>query len=73
MELKLGLKFKKYYNENNINNIESCEVRGVIDDFIIVLWCKNKATKMSKKKEFYLTINKFDFEFNVKEGIYIPL
>lgn len=73
MELKVGLKFKKDYGDENINNIASCEVRGIVDDFIIVLLCKNKATKMGKKKEFYLTINKFDFEFNVKEGIYIPL
>ena len=70
MELKVGLKFKKFYNENNINNIESCEVRGVVDDFIIVLWCKKKANKMSGKKEFYLSIDKHDFDFNVKNGVY---
>ena len=73
MELRVGLKFKKFYNEHNINNIEDCEVRGIVDDYIIVLWCKKKATKMSKKKEFYLSIDKFDFDFNVKEGIYLPL
>ena len=73
MELKVGLKFKKYYGEDNINNIASCEVRSVVDDYIIVLWCKKKATKMSKKKEFYLSINKHDFEFNVEEGVYLPL
>lgn len=73
MELKVGLKFKKYYNKNNINNIESCEVRGIVDEFIIVLWCKRKATKMSSKKEFYLSIDKYDFDFNVKNGVYLPL
>ena len=72
MELKVGLKFKKYYGEDNINNIDSCEVRGIVDDYIIVLWCKKKATKMSKKKSFYLSIDKFDFNFNVKEGVYLP-
>jgi len=73
MELKVGLKFKKDHGSENINNIASCEVRGIVDDYIIVLWCKKKATKMSKKKEFYLSIDKFDFDFNVKEGIYLPL
>ena len=73
MELKVGLKFKKYYNENNIKNIDSCEVRGVVDDFIIVLWCKKKANKMSSKKDFYLCIDKHDFDFNVKNGVYLPL
>lgn len=73
MELKVGLKFKKYYTENNINNIESCEVRGIVDDFIIVLWCKKKANKMSGKKEFYLSIDKDNFDFNVKNGVYLQL
>lgn len=70
MKLKVGLKFRKFYNDNNINNIDSCEVRGIVDDFIIVLWCKRKKTHLLVKKEFYLSINKFDFNFNVKEGIY---
>ena len=64
MELKVGLKFKKYYGDDNINNIASCEVRGIVDDYIIVLWCKKKATKISKKKEFYLSIDK---DFNVEK------
>lgn len=73
MELKVGLKFKKYYGEDNINNIASCEVRGIVDDYIIVLWCKKKATNISKKKEFYLSIDKDDFDFNVDKGVYLPL
>jgi hypothetical protein len=73
MKLKVELKFKKYYGDDNINNIASCEVRGIVDDYIIVLWCKKKATKMSKKKEFYLSIDKHDFDFNVKNEVYLPL
>ena len=73
MELKVGLRFKKYYGEDNINNIASCEVRGIVDDYIIVLWCKKKATIMSKKKVFYLSIDKDDFDFNVEKGVYLPL
>lgn len=73
MELTVGLKFKLYYNENNINNIEYCEVRGVVDDFIIVLWCKMKANKMSSEKEFYMSIDKHNFDFYVEKGIYLPL
>ena len=73
MELKVGLKFKKYYGEENINNISSCEVRGIVDDYIIVLWCKRKANKLSDKKEFYLTIDKDNFDYNVKNNVYLPL
>jgi len=73
MKLKKGLKFKKYYNENNINNISYCEVRGIVDDFIIVLWCKKEKTTLGKAKEFYLTINKTDFDINFKVGVYLPI
>ena len=74
MELKVGLIFKKEYsNKDNVNNIASCEVRGIVDDYIIVLWCKKNATKLSEKKEFYLTIDKDDFEYNVENGYYLPL
>ena len=60
---------KKYYGEDNINNIASCEIRGIVDDYIIDLWCKKKATKLSKKKEFYLSIDKHEFDFNVNTHI----
>ncbi len=73
MKLKKGLRFKKYYGDDNINNIASCEVRGIVDDYIIVLWCKKDATKMSEEKEFYQSIDKHDFDFNVKNEVYLPL
>ncbi len=73
MELKVGLKFEKFLNDDNINNISSCEVREIVDDYIIVLWCKKKATKLSKKKEFYLSIDKDEFDFNVEKGVYRSL
>lgn len=70
MELKVGLKFRKHCGENNVNNIASCEVRGIVDEYIIVLYCKKEATKMSGKKEFYKTIDVTDFEYNVEHNIY---
>lgn len=73
MELKVGLKFKKYYGRDNYNNIASCEVRGIVDDYIIVLWCKKAATKISPKKEFYKNIDIHEFNFNVEQGIFISL
>jgi hypothetical protein len=73
MKLKVGLQFKKYYNENNLSNIDFCEVRGIVDDFIIVLWCKKKANHINDAKEFYLSIDRQDFDFNVKNSIYLPL
>lgn len=73
MKLKIGLRFKKYYNESNINNIAYCEVRGIVDDCIIVLLCKKDATKMSESKKFYQSIDIDDFNFNVKNKVYLPL
>lgn len=73
MELKIGLKFKKYYNDNNINNIDYCEVRGIVDNYIIVLWCEKKENKLSSKKSFYKTIDITDFEYNKDKHIYQPI
>jgi hypothetical protein len=73
MELKIGLKFKKYYNDNNINNIDYCEVRGIVDNYIIVLWCEKKKNKLSSKKSFYKTIDITDFEYNKDKHIYQPI
>ena len=73
MELKIGLKFKKYYNDNNINNIDYCEVRGIVDNYIIVLWCEKKKNNLSSKKSFYKTIDITDFEYNKDKHIYQPI
>ena len=73
MVLIIGLKFKKFYNQDNVNNIGSCEVRGIIDGTINVLWCNNGPTRMGRGKEFYLSIPMNDFEYNVKENIYQEL
>jgi len=73
MKLKIGLKFKKYYNDNNINNIDYCEVRGIVDNYIIVLWCEKKKNKLSSKKSFYKTIDITDFEYNKDKHIYQPI
>jgi len=72
-DLKVGLKFQKFYNDNNFNNIQYCEVRGIVDECQIVLYCKKDATKMSDYKEFYQTIDIIDFEFNVENKVYISL
>ena len=72
-DLKVGLKFQKFYSENNINNIQYCEVRGIVDECQIVLYCKKNATKMSEYSEFYQTIDIIDFEFSVKNEVYISL
>jgi len=73
MKLKKGLKFKKHYNAGNINNIKECEVRGIVDDYIVVLSCKKDATKMSDYKEFYQTITKDEFNYLYEKGIYIEI
>lgn len=69
--------------EEYIQNLKECQLVPIVImeansilpsiDYIIVLWCKKKATKMSGKKEFYLSIDKHDFDFNVKNGVYLPL
>lgn len=73
MELKKGLTFKKYYNENNFNNIGYCEVRGIVDDEIIVLLCRKEANKLSKAKVFYKSIDVDQFNYNVTNGVYLPI
>jgi len=72
-ELKVGLKFQKFYNDNNINNIQYCEVRGIVDECQIVLYCKKNDTKLSKYTEFYEMISIIEFEFNVKYEVYINI
>ena len=72
MKLIIGLVFQKYYSECNINNIQYCEVRGIIDESVIVLYCKKNKTKMSEAKEFYSMIYVEDFNYNCEHNIYIP-
>ena len=68
MKAKEGLIFQKYYNENNINNIPKCEIRGIIDNEIIVLLCKSK-----KGKQYYKCIEMQEFDYNVEAGVYTQL
>lgn len=67
MELKVGLKFEKYYSENNVNNVPYCEVRGIVDDEIIVLLCKKNG------KEYYKSIDMYWYLFSVNNGTFIPI
>lgn len=39
---RVGLKFKTFFNEKNINNRSYNEIRWIIDDTIIVLLSQNK-------------------------------
>lgn len=61
----IGLKFREYYNENNINNIPVHEIRGIIDDCMIVL-----LSKTQKGKEIYSMIDIYQFGYFVEKGIY---
>jgi hypothetical protein len=69
MELKIGLKFETFYNDDNHNNIYYCEVRGIVDDYIIVLLCK----KSIESEEYYKTIDIEEFNFNVRHGVYTQI
>ena len=69
MELKIGLKFETFYNDDNHNNIYCCEVRGIVDDYIIVLLCK----KSIDSEEYYKTIDIEEFNFYVKKGVYTQI
>ena len=68
MKLEKGLVFKKYYRENNINNIPRCEVRGIVDNEIIVLLCTSKSGS-----QYYKSIEMDDFLYNEEAKVYIPL
>ena len=67
MEIKKGVKFKQFYNENNINNIPYCEIRAVVDNAVVVLFCKKK------ENHFYKMIDKTQFEYNLENGIYAAI
>lgn len=73
MNLQVGLKFKVFYNDNNLNNIDYCEVRAIVDDKIIVIFCKKQKTKHSEYKEFYDMIEISSFNFLTKQKVYLPL
>ena len=73
MKIKKGLKFKIFYSNGNINNIDFCEIRGIVDDYIIVLWCEKNASNVEPKKQFYKSINKDEFDLNVENQVYLPI
>lgn len=75
MEMKpqVGLKYKKYYGPMNINNIDYCEVRAIVDNKVIVSLCKKQATKSSDAKEFYIYVDKDQFDYFVQNKVYLPL
>lgn len=39
---EIGSKWKLFYNENNINNRECIEIRGVVDDYFIYRYTVNR-------------------------------
>ena len=63
MKAIIGLKYKVFYNENNINNIENCEIRAVVDDVMLVVLC------IKKEKEFYKMIEISDFDYKARNNI----
>ena len=68
MELKVGLQFKAFFSENNINNTPFNEVKGIIDgNVIVVLYQTHKGDYGYE----IIPINQFDL-YSKKE-IYTPL
>ena len=63
MKAKIGLKYKVFYSENNINNIEQCEIKAVVDDVMLVILCRKK------EKEFYKMIEISEFDYKVENNI----
>jgi hypothetical protein len=73
MKLEEGLKFKKCYGDDKNERTEYCEIRGIIDNNIIVLLCQKENADLHEEKEFYMTIDKKEFKKNVKSEIYSPI
>ena len=73
MKIKKGLKFRKYYNDDNFNNIDYCEIRGIVDNYIIVVFCRKQKTALSDEKEFYKTYNKDEFINCIEKNTFRPL
>ena len=68
-DLKVGLKFKIFFNENNYNNIDYCEVKSIIDNCQIVLFCKNPGNKNGLDDKYYKLIDILDFETYIKHKV----
>jgi hypothetical protein len=68
MELKIGLKFRIFYSENNINNSLYNEVRAIVDDSVIVLLCK-----AYDGESFYKLLTISSFTMRNKVGRYIEI
>ncbi len=66
MKLEIGLKFRKYYNEGNLNNIDYCEVRGIVDNHVVLYQERNG-------RGWYKMINPIEWRLNVKENVFQEL
>lgn len=61
--MKVGEIYRKFYNENNFNNIDKIEIRGIVDDFIIVCLC-TKGEKL-----FYQSYNTSNFLYLISKDV----
>jgi hypothetical protein len=59
----IGLTFEIFYNENNVNNIKYCEIRAIVDEKVIVIFCRKKD------KEFYKMIDINEFNYKIENEI----
>lgn len=65
MKLKVGLKFRIFYGQGNPNNIPYMEVRGIVDDQIVLLCCTKGG------RIYYKMISDFTFNFNIENDCYV--
>tara|TARA_R110000787_G_C13152598_1_gene418679 strand:+ start:95 stop:508 length:414 start_codon:yes stop_codon:yes gene_type:complete len=68
MELKIGLKFRVLYAENNIRDSSYSEVRAIVDDSVIVLLCKEY-----NGESYYKTLTINSFKMRNKVGWYTEI
>lgn len=68
LDLTVGTVYNLHYNENNISNIPHYEIRGVVDDEVVVIYGITKGGK-SFHKLIYLDFFQELFDKGILKNI----
>ena len=66
-DLAIGLVFQQFYGDRNINNVEYCIVRGIVDECQIIILSKKN------NKVYYEMIDIANFKYLIMKNVIITL
>lgn len=64
LDIHVGMKFQLFYNENNINNVNYCEVRAIVDETQLVLLCQ----KNEESDPYYSLSTIWEIQYKAKHN-----